>query len=40
VFGGWRGGTVVMGAVFLATSCILLTGAAWNFKIHRQSATR
>ncbi|MBZ4768401.1 MFS transporter, partial [Salmonella enterica subsp. enterica serovar Typhimurium] len=40
LMGGFVGGHIGMRAVFLATSCILLAGAAWNFKIHRQSATR
>ncbi len=40
LIGGFVGGHIGMRAVFLATSCILLSGAVWNFKIHRQSATR
>lgn len=40
LIGGFVGGHIGMPAVFLATSCILLAGAAWNLKIHRQSATR
>jgi MFS family permease len=40
LMGGFVGGHIGMRAVFLATSGILLAGAAWNFKIHRQSATR
>lgn len=40
LIGGFVGGHIGMRAVFLATSCILLLGAAWNLKIHRQSAKR
>ena len=40
LIGGFVGGHIGMRAVFLATSCILLSGAVWNFKIHCQSATR
>ena len=40
LIGGFIGGHIGMKAVFLATSCILLIGAAWNFKIYCQSATR
>lgn len=40
LIGGFVGGHIGMPAVFLATSCILLLGAAWNLKIYRQSATR
>lgn len=40
LIGGFVGGHIGMRAVFLATSCILLLGAAWNLKIYRQSATR
>jgi MFS family permease len=32
LIGGFVGGHIGMRAVFLATSCILLAGAAWNFK--------
>ena len=37
LIGGVVGSHIGMRAVFLATSCILLLGAAWNFKIYRQS---
>ena len=40
LIGGFVGGHIGMPAVFLTTSCILLAGAAWNLKIHNQSATR
>lgn len=39
LIGGFVGGHIGMRAVFLATSLILLAGAAWNLKIHRQSVT-
>ncbi|MEZ7215306.1 MFS transporter [Klebsiella spallanzanii] len=39
LIGGFVGGHIGMRAVFLTTSLILLAGAAWNLKIHRQSVT-
>ncbi|MGJ5824092.1 MFS transporter [Serratia sp. H402Y] len=40
LIGGFVGGHIGMRAVFLATSCILLLGAAWNLNIQRQPVTR
>lgn len=40
LIGGVIGGHIGMRAVFLATSVVLLLGAAWNFKLHRNSVIR
>ncbi|WP_273974808.1 MFS transporter, partial [Serratia ureilytica] len=40
LIGGFVGGHIGMRAVFLATSCILLLGAAWNLTIQRRPVTR